>query len=117
MTIITDYAFGRMTIDGKTYTSDLIILPGGRILHDWYRESGHLLIQADIKAVLEESPDLIIVGTGAYGRMDIASGLEAALEKKGIRLLSLETAKAADRYSTESKNNTKGLCGCFHLTC
>lgn len=117
MTLITDYAFGRMTIGTTTHTRDVILLPSGRILPDWYRQSGHLLTRADLKAVLAEPVRLIIAGTGAYGRMAVDEGLEASLEKKGVRLVALDTAKAADRYNREAENQTAGLCGCFHLTC
>jgi hypothetical protein len=115
--MITDYAFGKMTIDDQTYTRDLIILPGGRIITDWYRQSGHLLTEKDLEAVLSQAPRLIIAGTGAYGRMDITPGLGARLKEKGITLSAMETAKAADRYNAELRNHTPGLCGCFHLTC
>lgn len=117
MAAITDYAFGKMTLGGRTYTRDLIILPDGKILSDWYRQEGHLLTEKDLEAVIPEAPALIIAGTGAYGRMTIAPGLDAALSKRGIRLVALETARAADRYNAELEKETPGLCGCFHLTC
>jgi len=49
--------------------------------------------------------------------MDIAQDLEGLLEKNGIRLVSMDTARAAALYNEEFNNSTPGLCGCFHLTC
>ena len=36
---IESYEFGRMAIDGKAYTKDLILLPD-RILDGWWRQEG-----------------------------------------------------------------------------
>ena len=117
MTPITDYAFGKMTVNAHAYTRDLIIFPDGRIQTDWFRQAGHLLRESDLKAVLLQSPALIVAGTGAYGRMSIAPGLDRSLEKKGIRLVALDTPEAARFYNTQFNKNPPGLCGCFHLTC
>ncbi len=114
---ITDYAFGKMTVNKQSYTRDLIIFPDGRIQPDWFRQSGHLLQKEDLETALKANSHLIIAGTGAYGRMDIAQDLEGLLEKKGIRLVAMETARAAALYNEEFNKSTPGLCGCFHLTC
>jgi hypothetical protein len=114
---ITDYAFGKMTIKGTIYTRDLIIFPDGRIQTDWFRQSGHLLRQEDLDMVLPKGPELIIAGTGAYGRMAVAPGLEKALEKMKIRLVAMETPAAVALYNSKLSKNASGLCGCFHLTC
>lgn len=39
---IASYSFGKITIDGQTFTSDLIIYPG-RIDPSWWRREGHFL--------------------------------------------------------------------------
>ena len=68
---IESYQFGRIVIDGQAYTADLILLPD-RILDGWWRQEGHVLHPADLDAVFDAGPDLLIVGQGAYGRMRVA---------------------------------------------
>ena len=46
--MIESTAFGVMTIDGRTYTSDLIIFPDGRVQDGWWRKRGHVLGVDDI---------------------------------------------------------------------
>jgi len=41
--MIEKYSFGRMTIDGKEYTKDLMIL-SGRVRADWWRKKGHPIV-------------------------------------------------------------------------
>ena len=117
MALITDYEFGRMTVDGQVYTSDLLILPDGRVLADWIRKSGHLLTRTDLETALVEKPDLIIAGTGAYGRMVLAPGLFQQLGQMGIQLSAFETAKAVNLFNEAGAASCQRICGCFHLTC
>ena len=47
---IDTYVFGRIEIDGCTYTSDVIILPTG-VRDNWWRDEGHKLKPGDLKQV------------------------------------------------------------------
>ena len=119
MAQITSYAFGSMTIDGQVFQSDLIIFPDSRVQDNWYRRSGHTLAMADLNTVLQDLPDLIIAGTGAYGRMTLAHGLEKELAGRGIRITAMPTKEAAGLYTTAMAENKTGqrIAACFHLTC
>jgi hypothetical protein len=48
---IEKYSFGKMVINGKTYTQDLIIYPDS-IEDSWWRKKGHSLVPEDIPRVL-----------------------------------------------------------------
>lgn len=39
---ISEYEFGRIAVDDKTYTSDVIIAPG-KVIDSWWRKEGHNL--------------------------------------------------------------------------
>lgn len=111
---IESYEFGRMVIDGKTYTKDLIILPG-RILDGWWRQEGHVLHSADLAEVIAAQPDLLIVGQGANGRMRVADDARQALESAGIEFVASPTPQAVQRYNAASPD--KAIAAAFHLTC
>ncbi|HID32748.1 MAG TPA: hypothetical protein EYP24_05165, partial [bacterium (Candidatus Stahlbacteria)] len=49
---IESYQFGRITVDGKTYHSDIIIYPD-RIVSSWWRGEGHYLKKVDIEEILK----------------------------------------------------------------
>ena len=65
---IESYRFGQIVIDGRTYHKDVIITPRG-ILPNWWRAQGHSLSIADLAAVLENPPQVLVIGQGAFGRM------------------------------------------------
>ena len=60
---IDGYSFGRMTVGGREFRSDLIIYPDGRVQDNWWRAEGHNLLLEDIAEVLATSPKKLIIGT------------------------------------------------------
>lgn len=111
---IESYSFGRMVIDGKTYTQDLIIYPG-RIQESWWRKDGHSVGPDDIKEILKEKPEVLVVGKGSPGMMNVLSQTKEILQVAKITLIEEPTEKAVETYNRLSK--TSRVCGAFHLTC
>ena len=67
---IDSYSFGRIVINKKTYTTDVIIYPG-RVDASWWRKEGHLLQFADVAEALQAKPDVLVIGTGYAGVMRV----------------------------------------------
>jgi len=112
--MIDSYNFGSIKIDGKKFTADLIIYPD-KIASNWRRKEGHFLSESDIREVLAYRPDLLVVGTGAYGLMKIDSMLKEKLKDLGIELIAGKTAEAVKEYNKIYKDK-KVICA-LHLTC
>ncbi len=112
---IDSYSFGRMTVGGKLFTSDLIIFPDGKIEASWWRLEGHRLQSEDIRKLIEVRPEIIIAGTGSSGLMRPSPELEHFLSDKKIRLIALPSREAAEVYN--SLLETRAIGACFHLTC
>ncbi|MCG8686802.1 MAG: MTH938/NDUFAF3 family protein [Desulfobacterales bacterium] len=116
--MITSYNFGRMTIGSEAFTSDLIIFPDKHIQTNWYRKAGHMLERSDLETLLPEKPELIIVGTGANGRMSLAPGLLDDLSAVGVEIQAMATGKAVSLFNKLIKEQPdKKISACFHLTC
>lgn len=112
--IINSYSFGNITIDGKNYRSDVIIFPD-KINSRWWRKSGHLLSDEDIGEILKHKPEMLIIGTGAYGLMKVDQKVKDKLKSLGIRFIIKKTAEAVDAYNKLEKKD-RVVCA-FHLTC
>jgi hypothetical protein len=110
---IEGYAFGRVTVDGHEETRDVIVLPE-RTVRGWWRRDGHRLVLEDLDEVLEESPERLLVGTGAYGRMRPDPGALETLRARGIEVEVLPTADAVQRYTRLDPRKTAAA---LHLTC
>jgi len=112
--MIESYNFGQIVIDGKRYTSDVIIFPD-RVKGDWWRKEGHQLSIEDIQDILKEKPDILVVGTGYAGLMKISPETRERLQSEGIRLIAENTRKACKTYNQLSES--RKVIAALHLTC
>lgn len=112
---IETYDFGRIRIDGKTYTSDVIILPQ-KIRDSWWRKEGHSLQIDDLADVISAKPDVLVIGTGYYGNMVVPTATKSLLEAKGIKVHKARTAEAVREFN-ELQKNIGNVVAALHLTC
>jgi hypothetical protein len=111
---IEHYSFGKIIVDGKTYTSDVIIYPD-RVDSSWWRKEGHTLHIEDLHDVLNANPAVVVVGTGFFGIMKVPKETIAYLESKGIEVHAARTGKAVEIFNTFQAG--KKVIAAFHLTC
>ncbi len=111
---ITNYAFGRITIDGITFTNDVIV-HGSEIIPEWWRKKGHLVDIDDLKNFLLVRGTHLIIGTGYDGMMKIDPSLENYCMDHGIILDSMRTETAVKMFN--SLDTSEKITGAFHLTC
>ena len=114
MNIIDSYQFGQVVVNGKRYTSDIIIFPD-KVRDNWWRGMGHQLCLEDMTEVLTENPEVLIVGTGVSGLMKVLPEVEKTVIAQGTRLIAETTDKACHTYNElcQSQRVTAAL----HLTC
>jgi hypothetical protein len=111
---ITHYSFGRITVDGKTYTSDIIIFPD-HVKSSWWRLEGHLLQVPDLKEVIDIKPRVLIIGTGYYGAMRVPDETITHLKSIGVDVYVRNSKDAVELYNKiMSKQPTVAA---LHLTC
>jgi hypothetical protein len=110
---VEGYSFGHVTVDGREETHDVIVLPG-RVVRGWWRREGHGFTLDDIDDVLDELPERLLIGTGAYGQMHPDSGTLEALRARGIQVEVLRTGQAVARYGKLDPMRTAAA---LHLTC
>jgi hypothetical protein len=113
---ITDYEFGRVTVDGTEHRRDVIVLPR-RVEPDWWRRDGHSLVIDDLEPVADELPERLIVGCGADGRLRPDPSVAEALARRGVELEALPTAEAVRRYAELEAQNPAAVAAALHLTC
>jgi hypothetical protein len=113
--MIDSYQFGAMTVKGATHRNDLKII-GDQVIGDWWRIEGHAVHEADIADILAASVEVLVVGTGDPGRMQVSRGAVQALEGQGIQVLTLPTQQAVAVFNA-LRVQGKRVAGAFHLTC
>ena len=113
MARIDHYDFGRIVVDGREETKDLIILPG-RVVRNWWRRDGHGLVLDDLVDVLDELPPHLVVGTGADGRLLPDPDAIGQLRERGVTVEALPAGQAVRRFGELDPANTAAA---LHLTC
>lgn len=111
---IDSYEFGAIVIDGRTYRTDLLIWPG-QVKSDWWRSESHLLQTADVFEALAADPQILVVGTGAYGRLAVDQELAAYLKDKEIDLVAQPTPEACRVIN--QLTGKRRWAAALHLTC
>ena len=113
--MIDAFEFGTITIQGKTYTTDVLIFPDGRVADGWWRKHGHRLSMRDLAPLLTNEPEVIVVGAGIHGRMLPDSGLQESIRELGIELIIAPNNQAVAHFNRLMAS--RRAAGGFHLTC
>ena len=112
---VNSYTFGSIVIDGKTYRSDIIV-SADKLKPNWWREEGHSLTIGDIKEIIAQKCEILVVGTGYSGVMDVPLETKKYIESLGVELIPQKTTEAVKTYNKLLEEGRKVI-GAFHLTC
>lgn len=112
---IDEYTFGKIIVDGHTYTSDVIITPES-VIDSWWRKEGHRLDKSDLEKIISANPDCLLVGTGYYGRMGIPIETIQYLQSKNIQVEYAPTGAAIEQLK-QLENKCARIVAVLHLTC
>ena len=111
---IDRYEFGVIVIDGQTFKNDVLIWPG-QIKSEWWRKVSHFLQLDDVAEALGANPQVLVVGMGEPGRMEVDPALAAFLEDRGVELMARPTGEACRQINDLS--GKRRLAAALHLTC
>jgi hypothetical protein len=112
---IDSYRFGRVDIDHRTYHSDVIVSPDG-VDDRWWRHDGHSLAIEDLAGLLAARPDIVVIGTGYFGRMAVPDELRQDLERRGLQVVTGPTRRAIAEFN-RLQSGTRRVAAALHVTC
>jgi hypothetical protein len=112
---IDHYSFGQIRIAGRDYDADVIIFPD-HVQERWWRGEGHRLVLEDFETVLADTPQVLVIGTGYYGRMQVPEKTLAALRTTGVEVRVAKTEDAVAEFSRLQKDCAR-IVAALHLTC
>lgn len=111
------FTFGSITIDGRTYTHDVVI-DGGRVRKRHKQPSkayrgtyGHTPLSAD-----EDIPwdcRRLIVGTGAAGSLPVMDQIREEASRRDVELITVPTRDAIEALGADQR----GANAILHVTC
>jgi hypothetical protein len=110
---IEGYEFGRVLVDGEEHRRDVIVLPN-RVVSGWWRRNGHALVLEDLDEVVDELPERLVIGTGAFAQLKPDPATLEALRLRGIEVDAVPTGEAVRLFTQLDPNRTAAA---LHLTC
>lgn len=113
--LVKQYVFGKIVVDGKSYSRDIIITPK-KIVSEWWRIEGHRLQLPDVEEYLDEDVDVVVIGTGYYGYMKVDRSVVEEFKKRGREVYVADSRTAVEVYN-KLVNEGKRVLLFIHLTC
>lgn len=95
--IINAHAPGQVTINQQVYTSSLVVGPQ-RLVAQWRPRSMEELESGDIDVILEDAPDIVLLGTGSRQRFPAHEVLRRFAEA-GVGCEVMDNAAACRTYT------------------
>jgi polyphosphate kinase 2 (PPK2 family) len=95
--MIEAFEFEEIVIDGKKFTSDVMIFPDGKVTK-WKRDSEHELQPPDVKKILKANPRTLILGLGTIGKLRVLPEVYEKLGEAEIEVMAFKTEKAIETY-------------------
>jgi hypothetical protein len=111
--------FGSITIDGQEIRHDVILRLDGSIekrkkkLSKRVYGTSHTISLKEAKHVYEKGAELLIIGTGHSGLVELSDEAEKYLKKQGCRVKAKATPQAVHVWNNSSEN----AIGLIHVTC
>ena len=77
-----------------------VILLGGDVRNPWWREAGgHVYAVEDFEELVAAAPEVVILGTGYFGRVKVLDETLTALAKAGSEIVVEKTGGAVECYN------------------
>jgi len=100
---ITHFEWATFTIDGKIHSSekgvgkDIFLSPEG--VSAWHERKGHKLKAGMVRRALALKPEVLIIGNGVEGALEIGKKARKEIEDAGVKLIVLRTPEACREYN------------------
>jgi hypothetical protein len=112
--MIDSYKFGEFIIKGKTYKCNVELV--GETVKEHRHLDNHELNLDDFTDLINAKPEIIIIGTGAYGVVKPPKEILEFIEKQGIKVIVEKTGTACKTYDSLLKQGKK-VAALMHNTC
>ena len=108
---IEKFSFGSVVIKGRKYNRDVFVT--NEFVEE--RERSHKITLDDIDRALLHEPEIVIIGRGTSGMVEIPDEVRARLAENNVELIEGKTPEVIKEFN--KLVGKRKLVGIFHLTC
>ncbi|MEM7821353.1 MAG: MTH938/NDUFAF3 family protein [Candidatus Aenigmatarchaeota archaeon] len=113
--MIDSSEFGFIVVDRKKYNHDVIVTYKGKVKR-CELEKRHLFSEKEFLMLLNENPEVIVIGTGQYGECKVSEKILKMVEERGIKIIIKETKEAIIEFNELMEAGKKPV-AYIHVTC
>lgn len=112
--------FGEVVINGKKY-NQVLIIENSVVERDYEKlkklfNTSHKIGDWETKALLEKNPEIIVIGTGQDGKLEVDKDFIDKIKRKGVETIAEITPEAIKTYNEKVKSG-KRVNALIHTTC
>lgn len=113
MVMIDSTSFGEISVDGKTYYSDMVVWWDGKVD---YRQKSHEIGIEEMASLLRRRPDTIVIGTGQQGVVRLLPKAEELATQANVEIFQETSPKAVTIFNGLIAQKRKAV-AVIHTTC
>ena len=112
MVLIDSVKFGEIRIGGKDYYSDVVVWWDGKI--EMVVKS-HQFGMSELLNLLKKKPQVVVLGTGVEGCVEVLEEVQMEMENRGLMLLVENTTNALEVFNAFVNEGKKAV-AFMHVT-
>jgi hypothetical protein len=112
---VSSAGFGSIIINNRKYNQDVIISYRG-LIEEIKLRNKHMISQREFNFLLVEEPEIIVIGRGYEGCLQVFPGASRLAEMKGAKIINLLTPNAIKTFNQLYENGKK-VVAYIHPTC
>ena len=104
---------------GYAYKDDVMITPDGAVVarRGELSNTDHELSEEEISVLMDMEPEIIIIGSGKSGALQVGHEAREACASQGIQLMVEKTPDVIKKFNYLAKDNRQRVAALFHITC
>lgn len=107
--------FGSITVNNRKYDDDVIVSYKGSV-QKVKTQLRHLVSKRELNLILAEDPEIIVIGTGTEGDMQISSDVRKWTEQRELQIFDMLSSEAIKKFNQLQENGRK-VVAFIHTTC
>ncbi len=113
--MIDSTEFGLVVVNGKIYRSDVLVFWDGEVkkLEVSVR---HLFGMPEFREVEKRRPEVLIIGNGQYGLLEVSREVIDACDREGIKFFKMNSKEAIKKFN-EILREGRRVVAFIHVTC